>query len=238
MSTKFLINSLFVLIAGVSCFAGFPKAHPQSAGGNGGGPIAASAVVLQNILQTGGGLPTSILDEAYCVVVFPSVKKEAVGIGGSHGHGVLICRKGAEMRGSWGNPAAYELDQGSLGVQLGSTATDFVLVVVSHNGVQQMLNGKAKLGATAAVAPGPTGAQAAGYNADARGTDVLTYSRAQGLFAGVSLDGASLRFDEKANKAIYGEEIGAREIISGRGLTPGEAKPLIDLLDKISPARR
>ncbi|HWO39002.1 MAG TPA: lipid-binding SYLF domain-containing protein, partial [Candidatus Acidoferrum sp.] len=146
--------------------------------------ISSSATVLRVILA--GSLPTNILDQASCVVVFPSVKKVAIGIGGSYGRGVLVCREGAEMNGEWGAPAMYKLDQASIGVQLGSTATDFVLVVMNHTGAEQILNGKTKLGANAAAAAGPTGAQATGYNAASMHVDVLTYSRSSGLFAGVS----------------------------------------------------
>ena len=150
--------------------------------------IANSANVLRQLIA--GDLPKNILDQADCVVIFPSVKKVAVGIGGSYGRGVLVCRTGAEMNGDWGPPAMYKLDQGSIGIQLGSTATDFVLVVMNKKGAEQILNGKTKLGTNAAAAAGPSAAQASAYNAAAMNVDVLTYSRSKGLFAGVSLDGA------------------------------------------------
>ena len=199
--------------------------------------LANAATAMQAILSGDKGLPKSILDKAVCVVVFPSVKKIAVGIGGSYGRGVMICRKGEKMDGSWGVPAMYKLDQGSIGVQLGSTATDFVLVVMNEKGAEQILNGKTKLGANAAAAAGPTGAAANGYNADAMKVDVLTYSRTKGLFAGVSLEGASMETDDDANKAMYGKPITAKEIIKGGETAPPAAKPLVDLLDKTSPAR-
>ena len=199
--------------------------------------LANSATAMQVIL-TDNGLPTSILDKAVCVVVFPSVKKVAIGIGGSYGRGVMVCRKDAKMDGNWGAPAMYKLDQGSIGVQLGSTATDFVLVVMNDRGAQQILNGKTKLGGNAAAAAGPTGAAANGYNADAMKVDVLTYSRTKGLFAGVSLEGASMDTDDDANKAVYGKSITAKEIISGGEKTPAAGKGLVDLLDKTSPARK
>src|SRR6516164_1619793 len=145
--------------------------------------LANSASVMKDLLQGDKGLPKSVLDQSMCVLIFPSVKKVAVGIGGSYGRGVLVCRKGEKMDGGWGAPAMYALDQGSLGVQLGSTATDFVLAVMHTKGVDAILNGKMKLGANAAA--GPTGAQATGYNAEAMSSDVLTYSRSKGLFAGV-----------------------------------------------------
>ena len=195
-----------------------------------------SATALQQILS--GGLPQSILDKADCVVIFPSVKKVAIGIGGSYGRGAMVCRKGAKMNGAWGAPAMYALDQGSLGIQLGSTATDFVLVVMNQKGAEQILNGKTKLGGNAAAAAGPTGAQATSYNADAMNVDVLTYSRSKGLFAGVSLEGASMEPDSNANKALYGKDISAKDIVEGNQAVISAAKPLVDVLDKMSPARK
>jgi SH3 domain-containing YSC84-like protein 1 len=200
--------------------------------------LANSATAMQAILSGDKGLPTSILDKADCIVVFPSVKKVAIGIGGSYGRGVMVCRKGADKDGSWGAPAMYKLDQGSIGVQLGSTATDFVLVVMNSKGAEQILNGKTKLGGNAAAAAGPTGAAANGYNADSMKVDVLTYSRTKGLFAGVSLEGASMETDDDANKAVYGKSITAKQIIDGGETTPAAGKALVDLLDKTSPAKK
>jgi SH3 domain-containing YSC84-like protein 1 len=199
--------------------------------------LSNSATVLREILVD-QGLPTSIVDQADCIVVFPSVKKVAIGIGGSYGRGVLVCRNGAKMDGDWGAPAMYRLDQASIGVQLGSTATDFVLVVMNHTGAEQILNGKTKLGANAAAAAGPTGAQAVGYNAASMKVDVLTYSRTKGLFAGVSLEGASMDSDDDANKALYGKAISAKDIVEGGQAVLPSAKSLIDELDKISGNRK
>jgi len=198
--------------------------------------LANSANVLQQILI--GGLPQSILDKADCVLVFPSVKKVAVGIGGSYGRGALTCRIGAKMNGKWGAPAMYSLDESSLGIQLGSTATDFVLVIMNQKGAEQVLNGKTKLGGNAAAAAGPTGAQATSYNADAMNVDILTYSRSKGLFAGVSLAGATMDSDDNANKALYGKSIGAKDIVEGGQAVLPAAEPLVDLLNKTSPARK
>ena len=197
-----------------------------------------SARVMKEILGD-KGLPTAVLDQAMCVLVFPSVKKVAVGIGGSYGRGVLVCRKEAGMNGTWGAPVMYGLDQESIGIQLGSTATDFVLVVMHDKGVDAILNGKTKLGADAAAAAGPTAAQATGYNAgDMKSSDVLTYSRSKGLFAGVSLAGASMDADKEANKKLYGKEMGAKEIVTGGQAVVPAAEPLVSLLDATSPARK
>jgi lipid-binding SYLF domain-containing protein len=198
--------------------------------------LSNSATVFRAILA--GPLPINILDQAACVLIFPSVKKVAIGIGGSYGRGALVCRGGAEMNGAWGTPAMYKLDQASIGVQLGSTATDFVLVVMNHSGAEQILNGKTKLGANAAAAAGPTGAQATGYNAAAMHVDVLTYSRSSGLFAGVSLEGASMDSDDDANKALYGKAISAKQIVEGGQAVPDAAKPLDEELTKASPVRK
>jgi len=200
--------------------------------------LANSATVLQQILSEDNGLPKTILDKSNCVLIFPSVKKVAIGFGGSYGRGALVCRKGSKMNGAWGAPAMYKLDQGSVGVQLGSTATDFVLVVMNQKGAEQILNGKVKLGGNAAAAAGPTGAQATSYNAEAMNVDVLTYSRSKGLFAGVSLEGASMDTDDDANKAVYGKDQSARAIITGSEPVPAAAKPLVNVLDKASPARK
>jgi lipid-binding SYLF domain-containing protein len=196
--------------------------------------LANSATVLRQILA--GDLPATILNKADCVVVFPGVKKIAVGIGASYGRGAMVCRKGANMDGAWGAPVMYSLDQGSIGVQLGSTATDFVLVVMNQKGANQILNGKTKLGSNAAAAAGPTGAQATAYNADAMNVDVLSYSRSKGLFAGVSLEGATIDVDKDANKAVYGKDIDVHEIEAGP-VVPA-AKPLVGLLDRTSPMRK
>ena len=196
-----------------------------------------SATVLQETLNKNNGLPTNILNQAKCVLIFPSVKKVAVGIGGSYGRGALVCRQGSGMKGEWGAPAMYKLDQGSIGVQLGSTATDFVLVIMSQKGADQILNGKTNFGSNAAAAAGPTGAQATSYSAASMNADVLTYSRSKGLFAGVSLEGASMDTDKDANKRLYGKHMNAKEIVTTAPAPPA-AKPLVSLLDQTSPERK
>jgi SH3 domain-containing YSC84-like protein 1 len=200
--------------------------------------LANSAAVTKEILQGDKGLPANVLNQAMCVLVFPSVKKVAVGIGGSYGRDVLVCRQGAKMDGAWGAPVMYALDQASLGIQIGSTATDFVLVVMHNKGVDAILNGKTKLGANAAAAAGPTGAQATGYNAADLSSDVLTYSRSKGLFAGVSLEGASMDTDNEANKKLYGKQMGPREIVTGAQEVVPAAEALVSLLNATSPDRK
>src|SRR6266436_86541 len=199
--------------------------------------LAKSAAAIREILEGDDGLPKSILNQAVCVLIYPGVKKVAFGIGDSYGRGELVCRKGAKMNGAWGAPAMYSLDQGSIGLQLGSTETDFVLVVMNQKGADQILSGKTKLGANAAAAAGPTGAQANTYNAQVMNADVLTYTLSKGLFAGVSLEGATMDTDNDANRELYGKDVSAQDIVKGSEPIVSAAKPLVNLLDKTSPAR-
>jgi lipid-binding SYLF domain-containing protein len=195
--------------------------------------LSESTAVLKTLLSKPDGINKALLDKADCVLVYPSVKKVGVGIGVSYGRGVLVCRSGKEMRGKWGAPVMYTLDTGSLGAQLGSTATDYVLLVMSQRGADKVLSGKLKLGADANATAGPSSANAAGFNDP--NVDILTYSQAKGLFAGVSLGSASLASDNDANKALYGKDIDAMEIVRGDAAVPAAGKPLVDLLDKTSP---
>jgi SH3 domain-containing YSC84-like protein 1 len=201
--------------------------------------LANSAKALEQILSGSDGLPKNILNQAVCVLIYPSVKKVGLAVmGSSYGRGALVCRKGTAMNGEWGAPAMYSLDSHSLGVQLGGSATDFVLVVMNQKGADQILNGKIKLGTGASAVAGPTGAQATQYDAASMNKDVLTYSRSKGAFAGVSLEGAKMDTDNDANKALYGKDISAKEIVTGSEAVPPAAKPLVDLLDKTSPTRK
>jgi lipid-binding SYLF domain-containing protein len=198
-----------------------------------------SATAMQTILTESNGLPKSVLDQAVCVLIYPSVKKVGLGItGSSYGRGALVCRKGAKMDAAWGAPTMYSLNRMSAGLQLGASDSDFVLVVMNQKGADQILSGKTKLGTDAAAAAGPTGVQATGYNAAAMKADVLTYSQSKGMFAGVSLGGSSMDSDNDANKAVYGKDIGAKEIVTGGVSTPPAAESLDSLLNKTSPTRK
>jgi lipid-binding SYLF domain-containing protein len=199
--------------------------------------LANSAAALQQFVSAVNGLPKMILDKGYCVIIFPDVKKTMLSPGGSYGSGVLVCRKGTQMDETWGAPAMYALDMRSLNFQIGSTETDFVLVITSQKGVDQVLTGKTKLGSNVTVATGPTGAQAASYHVESN-TDVLTYARVDGPFSGVSLKGASMDNDNGANKAIYGKDEGAKAIVQGNQSIVQVAKPLVDLLNKTSAMRK
>lgn len=186
-----------------------------------------SAEVLQQILSKPDEIPQSLLNRARCVLVFPAVKKVAVGIGSTYGRGVILCRSGEDMTGKWSAPAMYKLDVGSLGVQLGSSSTDYVLLVQTKLGAQKILSGKLKLGADATAVAGPTGAKAVGANDT--NIDVLTYSRAKGgLFAGASLASAGLDTDDDANKAVYGKPITATDIVREGAVTATPAGQRLD----------
>jgi lipid-binding SYLF domain-containing protein len=195
-----------------------------------------SATVVQEILDIPDGIPQELLDKAECVVVLPSVKKFAIGIGGSYGRGVLVCRTGADFKGAWGPPALYALEGGNIGLQLGGQATDFLFLVMNPKGVDSLLKSKVKLGADASAAAGPKG-RAAGASTDAAmRAEILTYSRSRGLFAGISLEGSTLRSDGGANQSLYGREISASDIVrKGKVGVPDSAKALVATLDRASP---
>jgi lipid-binding SYLF domain-containing protein len=194
-----------------------------------------SSEVLRQILAKPDEIPPALLNKSRCVLVFPSVKKVAVGIGGTYGRGVIACRTGTNMTGPWSPPAMYKMDVGTLGVQLGTSSVDYVLLVMTTTGAQKILSGKLKLGADASAVAGPTGAKAVGANDP--NVDVLTYSRAKGgLFAGASLASASLDTDDDANKAVYGKDITATTIVREGGATVTPAGKQFDaVLQKYSP---
>jgi lipid-binding SYLF domain-containing protein len=195
--------------------------------------LANSTQALQEILNIPDALPKELLNKAECVAVMPSVKKFAIGIGGSYGRGVLVCRTGDKFTGPWGAPAAYRLEGASIGLQLGGQATDFLILVMNPRGVESLLRSKVKLGADATVAAGPKGRAAMAATDAYMRAEILTYSRSRGLFAGVSLEGSTLRQDNKANENLYGRKITAREIVkSGKG---GTGQQLVSVLQKASP---
>ena len=195
--------------------------------------------VITEILNVPDEIPQDLLDRAECVVVFPSVKKFAIGIGGSYGRGAMICRSGAKYDGPWGPPAMYALEGVNIGFQLGGQATDFVLLVMNTKGAQSVLNSKVKLGADASAAAGPKGRTASAATDVVMKAEILSYSRSRGLFAGVSLEGSTLRSDGGANENLYGKKLSAKEIIVGRAVnTPVSAQVLAATLNKKSPKNR
>ena len=198
-----------------------------------------SGEVLKEILNIPDDIPQDLLDKAECVVVLPSVKKAAFGIGGSYGRGVMICRGGPHYTGLWGPPALYALEGASIGFQLGGQATDFVLLVMNPKGARSLLSSKVKLGADASAAAGPKGRTAESATDVVMSAEILSYSRNKGLFAGVSLEGSTLRSDGSANENLYGQKLSAKDIIlRGRVKHPECAAELVALLNKKSPKNR
>jgi len=198
-----------------------------------------SGAVLEEILNIPDDIPHDLLDKAECVVILPSVKKAAFGIGASYGRGVMICRSGAHYTGPWGPPALYALEGGSIGFQLGVQGTDFVLLVMNPKGAKSLLSSKVKLGADASAAAGPKGRTAEGATDVVMSAEILSYSRNKGLFAGISLEGSTLRSDGSANEKLYGQKLSAKDIIrEGKVKNPACAAELVALLDKKSPKNR
>src|ERR1700724_281262 len=192
--------------------------------------------VLKEILNIPDDIPQDLLDKAECVVVLPSVKKGAFGVGGSYGRGVMVCRSGEHYKGKWGAPALYALEGVSIGFPLGGQATDFVLLVMNPKGAKSLLSSKVKLGADASAAAGPKGRTAEGATDVVMNAEILSYSRNKGLFAGISLEGSTLRSDGSANEKLYGRKLSAKEIIRGGKVgVPASAHQLISLLDSKSP---
>jgi lipid-binding SYLF domain-containing protein len=196
-----------------------------------------SADVLKEIMaMPEKGIPKDLLDKAECVVVFPSVKKAGLGIGASYGRGAILCRTGEDFRGPWSAPAMFALEGASIGFQIGGEATDFVLLVMNEKGANSVMSSKVKLGADASAAAGPVGRTTSAETDIAMKAEILSYSRARGIFGGISLAGSTLRSDGGANKNLYGKELDAKQIVRENKVTvPSAAKPLIDVLEQSSP---
>jgi len=198
-----------------------------------------SGKVMQEILKAPDGIPQSVLDKADCVVILPSVLKLAIGIGGSYGRGVMTCRGGSKFHGPWGAPTMMALEGGSAGFQLGGNATDFILLLMSPRSAENILKSKVKLGADASAAAGPVGRTASAETDVTLRAEILSYSRARGLFAGVSLEGSTLRPDNGANKNLYGKEVSAQDIVFKKAVpVPASAKELLATLQKASPINK
>lgn len=195
--------------------------------------------VMQEILAVPDDIPQDLIDKARCVIVMPSVLKAAFVVGGSYGRGAMVCRTGKDFTGPWGSPAMYALEGGSFGFQIGGEATDFVFLVMNDRGAGSLLHTKVKLGADASVAGGPKGRSAAADTDAYMRAEILSYSRARGVFAGVSLDGSTLRPDGEANRKLYGGTASADKIINGSEFSaPSSAHDLIAALQNSSPRLR
>ncbi len=195
--------------------------------------------VMTEILNVPDDIPQDVLNKAYCVVVLPSVLKAAFIVGASYGRGVMTCRGGANFEGPWGAPTMMALEGGSVGFQIGGEATDFVLLLMSDRSAKGILTSKVKLGADASAAAGPKGRTASADTDATMRAEILSYSRARGVFAGVSLEGSTLRPDNDANEKLYGQKINAEAIVLKAAVkAPPSARLLLRTLDQKSPHRK
>jgi SH3 domain-containing YSC84-like protein 1 len=201
--------------------------------------IANSSAVMKEILNVPDDIPRDLLDKARCVVVIPSVIKAAFIIGGDYGRGTMVCRTGQAFSGPWGAPAMYALEGGSIGFQIGGEATDFVFLIMNDRGANSLLHSKVKLGADASIAAGPVGRTAAADTDAYMRSEILSYSRARGVFAGISLEGSTLRPDDRANRDLYGRSVTATQIIrESEVAAPSVAINLTSQLQTASPHLR
>ena len=198
-----------------------------------------SGTVIKEILDIPDDIPQSLLDKSECVIVLPSVLKAAFIVGGSYGRGVMTCRTGEKFNGPWGSPTMVALEGGSVGLQIGGEATDFVLLLMSQRSAESVLSTKVKLGADVSAAAGPKGRDASAETDAAMRAEILSYSRARGVFAGISLEGSTLRPDNDANRRLYSKEINAESIVlKGAAKAPASARELLHTLEKKSPKRK
>lgn len=231
------MNRLAVIFAGALVLAPLSFAQPADENAKDERDRLQNAgTVIQEILNIPDDIPQDLLDKARCVVIMPSVLKAAFIVGGSYGRGAMVCRTGKDFTGPWGAPAMYALEGGSVGFQIGGEATDFVILVMNNRGVDSLLHSKVKLGADASIAAGPKGRTASADTDAYLRAEMLSYSRARGVFAGVSLQGTTLRPDEDANHRLYGKEASAATIITESKIeAPAEGKTLVARLQKATP---
>src|SRR5271167_2787109 len=195
-----------------------------------------SGVVMQEIMNIPENIPHDVMEKAECVIVFPSVLKAAFVVGADYGRGAMVCRTGKEFHGPWGAPAMMALEGGSFGFQIGGQATDLVLLVMNDRGAQSILSSKVKLGGDASVAAGPVGRDASAETDVSLRAEILSYSRARGVFAGISLEGSTIRPDNDANVRIYGEKISAKDIVLAHDTAvPPSARSMIATLNARTP---
>jgi len=224
-----MLNALMMM----TLFAVLARSESGDQGGTERQRVKESGQVMAEILDMPDkGIPKSVLDGSKCVIVLPSVKKAAVGIGASYGRGLMTCRSGENYKGPWSAPIMMASSGGSIGFQIGGQATDFVILVMNDGGARSLLNNKVKLGADSSVAAGQVGRTAEASTNVRMQAQMLSYSRSQGVFGGVSLSGSTLRPDDGANEHLYGQKIKPEEIISGKVPVPPEAEQLISDLQK------
>jgi SH3 domain-containing YSC84-like protein 1 len=228
-------------IKGIACLSlsvmlalpAFPQQEEQDR-------VKASSQVLNQILQAKDkGIPQDLMDKAVCVVIYPSVKKAAFVVGGSYGRGVMTCRTGQTFRGPWSSPTMMALEGGSFGLQIGAEATDLVLLIMNERGAKSVLSSKVKLGGDASAAAGPVGRTISAETDVKMNAEILSWSRAKGVFAGISLEGSTIRPDGNANKNLYGREVDAQDIVFKHEVrTPASASPLLSELNRASPRHK
>ena len=224
-----------IAMAGVLAFSTLAVARPASEKEE-KERIANAGRVVKEILDVPDNIPQDVLDKARCVVVLPSVVKAAFVVGGSYGRGVMVCRRGHDYAGPWGAPVMMALEGGSVGFQIGGEATDFVILVMNDRGMSSMLHSKVKLGGDASIAAGPKGRTASAESDVTLRAEMLSYSRSRGAFAGVSLEGSTLRPDGGANEKLYGKGVTAAEIVEeGKREGPEEGRLLVSRLQQASP---
>jgi len=223
-------------VSPVMCLVFASTALSGAANNKDQGRLENCGTVMAEILAVPDNIPQELLGKAECVIVIPSMTKAAIGVGGSYGRGAMVCRMGKTFTGRWGSPAMYTLEGGSVGLQLGGESTDVVFLVMNNRGVDALLTSKVKLGGDASIAAGPKGRQI-GASTDAfMRAEILSYSRSRGLFAGVSLEGTSLRPDDEASAQVYGRKLTARSIVTGtRMVTPASGRALVAVLQKNAP---
>jgi lipid-binding SYLF domain-containing protein len=225
-----------LVVLGILTLASLTFANDEDRQKREQGRLQNANLVMQEVLKVPDNIPKDLLDRARCVIVMPSVLKAAFVIGGSYGRGAMVCRTGRNFSGPWGAPAMYALEGASVGYQIGGEATDFVFLVMNDRGANSLLHSDVRLGADASAAAGPVGRSASADTDAYMRSEILSYSRARGVFAGISLEGSTLRPDGGANRALYGRSISAAEIIEGSEVqAPSNADDLTAVLQKASP---
>jgi lipid-binding SYLF domain-containing protein len=193
-------------------------------------------LVMKEVLDIPENIPHDLLEKAECVIVIPSVKKLAFGVGADYGRGAMVCRTGEHFRGAWGAPAMYALEGASIGFQIGGEGTDLILLVMNGRGMDSILSSKVKLGADASIAGGPKGRDASADTDAWMRAEILSYSRSRGLFAGVSLEGSTIRPDDDASADVYGHPVKAKDIVRGHDThVTGSGRMLVSVLQKNAP---
>lgn len=223
-------NVMYSLLVGALCVTPlFARAEEPS------DRVTAAGQVFKALSNADSGLPINVLNKADCVIILPSVKKASFIVGAQYGKGVMVCRSGANFKGRWGAPIMMQSSGGSFGLQAGGQATDFVILVMNDDGARSVMKGRAKLGAETSIAAGPVGRNAEASTTATMQAQMLSYSRAQGVFAGVSLSGTSLGPSDDDNEKLYGKKISAQEIFAGPIKAPPSAASLLAQLQRESP---